>query len=117
METSYSLRLIPERVVTSYLCTFTRRQPVILTSSRLTPAKSSIVSYDGGNIPVSGTVKIQVGEDHSHVCCCVVSWKANAVVPFWANRPVKEWVGLKLRILTLFVGLILVAVKFFLSKK
>ena len=27
---------------------------------QVNPAKSSIVSYDGGNIPVSGTVKIQV---------------------------------------------------------
>ena len=27
---------------------------------RVTPAKSSIISYDGGNIPVLGTVKIQV---------------------------------------------------------
>jgi len=27
---------------------------------RVTPAKSSIVSYDGGNVPVLGTVKLQV---------------------------------------------------------
>ena len=37
------------------------RLPVILTSRiYVTPARPSIVSYDGGNIPVLGTVKLQV---------------------------------------------------------
>ena len=58
VETSFVSKLIPERVVL----------PVHIYNNatgdcelkRVTPAKSSIISYDGGNIPVLGTVKIQV---------------------------------------------------------
>ena len=46
METSFVSKLIPERVDCDL--------------KRVTPAKSSIISYDGGYIPVLGTVKIQV---------------------------------------------------------
>ena len=44
---------------------------------QVNPAKSSIVSYDGGNIPVSGTVKIQVwrGSFTSLLLCRLVESK------------------------------------------
>ena len=44
---------------------------------QVNPAKSSIVSYDGGNIPVLGTVKIQVwrGSFTCLLLCCLVESK------------------------------------------
>ena len=43
----------------------------------VTPAKSSIVSYDGGNIPVLGTVKLQVwrGSFTCLLLCCLLESK------------------------------------------
>ena len=49
----------------------------------VTPAKSSIVSYDGGNIPVLGTVKLQVwrGSFTCLLLCRLVESKENYLMP------------------------------------
>ena len=80
------------------------------------PAKSSIVSYDGGNIPVLGTVKLQVWRGSFTCCCCVVSSKASAAVLFWCKSACEGMGVVKLKILTQFGGLTQVVVTCFPSR-
>ena len=78
----------------------------------VTPAKSSIVSYNGGNIPVLGTVKLQVWRGSFTcllLCCLIESKRCRPILGKSAcegmSQLAKGWVLLKLKILTQFGGL------------
>ena len=82
---------------------------------RVTPAKSSIVSYDGGNVPVLGTVKLQVWRGSFTV---IVSSRGKQALPSYIGQVSlrRDWALLKLKILTQLGGLTRVVIKCFLSK-
>ena len=59
METSFVSKLIPEHCNVLPIHIY-KKATGYRDLKHISPAKSSIISHDGGNIPVLGTVKIQV---------------------------------------------------------